>query len=262
MKNVSTSLALLVPVVFAMLAMSCDWSSGSGDNNFNTANGSSVSNISGVYQGRLGGGRAVSNPTRGNITSLTVQQSGNRVEVVDNQGSSYTGSVGAPLLLTGGDSEQIPSGASLATYQISFSGKDGVAALDVDFTGVITLVAVSNINSDTRTISDDSTSSSTTTNTFTATNTVPEQVGVDGVEPGSTESTTSTNTDTSSSTDNSTVVRDFSLTDSTTQLLLRGTWVEVGGRVSSVEALAAGIVGNLSFTEGSGTGGTGTTTTL
>ncbi|MCZ7591215.1 MAG: hypothetical protein M5U15_03255 [Kiritimatiellae bacterium] len=77
-----------------LVGTGCDWSSG-GDS-LNTSQGAGVNiNFSGVYNGNIGG-RAVDRTSAGNISHLTIRQSGNRIEVVDSQGSHYSGSVGAP----------------------------------------------------------------------------------------------------------------------------------------------------------------------
>ncbi len=243
-----------VASIGTVLVTSCDWSGG-GDNNFNTSGGSMIANISGFYSGLFGGGRAVSNTSNGNINSLTVQQSGNRVDVVDNQGSKYVGNVGAPLVadvITGGN---ISSGALVATYQISWSGKDGVSARDIEFSGTINLVTVSDIKGNTSTKTSGSTtnngSGSSVNDVIIVTNNVPAQQGNFGqFEPGFNQTTTTTTTTTTGKTNtassSTTTTVTYSLTDDTTQLRLRGTWVEKGGKVSSVDAVAAGIDGNLS----------------
>lgn len=234
------------------LLVGCDWSSGSGDNNFNTRGLSSISNISGFYRGTLGG-RAVSNTSRGNINNFTIQQSGNRIEVIDNQGSRYVGSVGNPLLLLPPETTTISDGAEVASYQISFTGRDGVAAKDIEFSGVITLVTVTDVQGETSTQTN--TDNTTTTTTTTTTSSVPEQEGVDGVEPGVDETSTTTN----ENVDNNETTRTtgFSLTDANTQLRLRGTWKEIDGPTSAVDALGAGIVGNIGFTSAPAEGGGG-----
>lgn len=235
-----STISLLAALAFLV---GCDFSSGSGDNNFNTRGLASISNVSGVYQARSGGGRVVSNTSNGNITSLNMQQSGNRVEIIDNQGSRYVGTVGNPLLLVPQGTTTIPDGASVASFQISWEGRDGVSAKDIEFTGQITLVSVTDVqgNSTTRTTESDTTT--TSTSSLTVTNTVV-----------TTEDTTRTDNQNSTTSRNT----EFSLTDSNTQLLLRGTWKEIGGTTSSVDGLAAGIVGNIGFTGGDTGGGEAT----
>lgn len=236
MKCPQLSIFMASAITASLLFTACDWSSGSQEN-FNTSNQSAFTNVSGFYRGLLGGGRVVGNTSAGNIVSLNIQQSGNRVEVLDNQGSTYVGSVGSPVL-TALQGQEIPAGATVSTYQISFSGKDGVSARDIEFTGTITLVAVTDIKANDST-SDRDRVNGTEQTTGETTN------EVSGVAPNTTTTTTNTtttNNDTTTSNTGSNV--QYSLTDASTQLRLRGTWVEVGGKVSSVDALAAGIQGN------------------
>ena len=144
----------------------CDWSGG-GDGGFNTSRAGLDVNISGVYKGTLSGGKAVSNTSGAPISNFVFQQSGNVIEVTDSNGQMYRGNVGAPgAVFTG--TGTIPSGALLASYQISFSGKDGVAAKDIEFTGIIHAVAIIDIEGDeTVQISGDSTNTTRTiTKTF------------------------------------------------------------------------------------------------
>jgi hypothetical protein len=107
-------LAKSIPAALLALAVTglvgCDWSSNS--TSLNTSQGAGVNiNFSGVYDGNLAGGKAVDKPTKGNILRLVISQSGNRVEVVDNQGSRYEGTVGSPGVVSQPDSSsgRIPS---------------------------------------------------------------------------------------------------------------------------------------------------------
>lgn len=238
MKRFALSMIALTAATATVFVTSCDWSSGS-QANFNTSNQSSLTNISGFYQASRGG-RAVNGTSRGNINSLTIQQSGNRVEVVDNQGSRYTGSVGAPLLVNNLGDSSIATGALLSTYQISWSGRDGVAALDIEFTGTINLVAVQDITGET---ANRETERVVTTST-------------DGVVTNASGSVTTTERNTSD-TSGTTSERIFRIGDASTQLRLRGTWVEKGGRVATVDARAAGIRATLTSQPGGQVGGDG-----
>jgi hypothetical protein len=241
MKKILVYLSTGALLPLALFLVGCDWESGSGDNNFNLSGGSSNINISGFYRGTLQG-RAVDRTSNGNINFLTIQQSGNRVEITDNQGSKYVGTVGAPNLLIPEGADSVPNGATLATYQISFSGKDNVAARDIEFSGTINIVSVSDINGATSSSTRDRVNGSETTGTFTSlvTNIV------DGVEVVT--NTTTTTTDNDTTTRENTTQYDFTLTEQTTQLRLRGTWVEVGGVVSGVDAVASGVQGNITTT--------------
>jgi len=118
----------------------CDWSGG-GDGGFNTSRSEIDVNISGVYNGTLSGGKAVSNTSGAPISNLVLQQSGNVIQVTDSNAQEYRGSVGLPGNVFDGTGV-IPSGSEIASFQVSFRGKDGVAAKDIEFTGILHVVAV------------------------------------------------------------------------------------------------------------------------
>ena len=148
-------LAKSIPAALLALAVTglvgCDWSSNS--TSLNTSQGAGVNiNFSGVYDGNLAGGKAVDKPTKGNILRLVISQSGNRVEVVDNQGSRYEGTVGSPGVVSQPDSSgAYPIGAELVQAQISFSGKDEVSQRNIQFVGIIHAVAVEDVNGESKT---------------------------------------------------------------------------------------------------------------
>lgn len=131
----------------------CEWSGGS-SNSFNTSRGAGINiNISGVYEGLLGGGKAVET-SRGNIRSLTLTQAGNRVEVVDNQGSRYRGTVGVPdVRTTATKGGTIPPRTEIMQFQVNWQGTDGVAAKEVQFVGVIDVVTIEQVQSTEQTTS-------------------------------------------------------------------------------------------------------------
>ena len=133
---VLTSSLLGMAVVF----WGCDWTGG-GDGGFNTSRSEIDVNISGVYQGALSGGNAVSNTSGAPIRNLVIQQSGNVLQITDSNGQAYRGTIGLPGNVFDG-SGVVPSGSEIASFQVSFSGKDGVAAKDIEFTGIIHVVAV------------------------------------------------------------------------------------------------------------------------
>lgn len=163
-KFASASMAGLVAGLVLLTNAGCDWSSGGGTNSFNTSQGAGVSlNFSGVYRGELSGGKAVEKTSGGNIQTLTISMVGNSVTVVDNQGSTYRGSVGAPGLLASPDGT-IPAGAEFVQSQISFSGKDGVSARDIEFVGILHAVSVRDIQGKTTEKVDTSSSGSGSTN--------------------------------------------------------------------------------------------------
>jgi len=174
MNRALTTFISLSVISASALFVGCNWSSG-GDSAFNSSRANLDVNVSGTYRGN-NNGKAVSNPSAGNISQLVVQQSGNVLEVVDSQGSTYRGNVGIPLTL--GDADNvIPLGAELASYTVAWEGNDNVANKRVRFTGNIELVAVEDISGDaiteTRTVgSDDSaTTSSTAANNTSTTST-------------------------------------------------------------------------------------------
>jgi len=88
-----TRMALLTMAVTLMFT-SCDWESGTKANSTGSGKVGEF-NLSNVYKGTLdGSSRAVSNPSAGRITFLNLQQTGRSVEIFDSQGSRYTGFVG------------------------------------------------------------------------------------------------------------------------------------------------------------------------
>ncbi|MFT5499012.1 MAG: hypothetical protein ACI9TH_004427 [Kiritimatiellia bacterium] len=197
-------------IALSLLGTSCDWSGG-GDSNFNTSGGSVAINISGSYRGILGDGRAVSNTSGGSISSLVLQQSGNTLEVSDSNGQRYRGTVGSPLALASPDDAGFLSvGAQLANFQVSWSGKDGVAAKDISFSGVISVVTVDDIQGDTtiQTVDSNVANSSGTDNSSNA-NVVNTQ-GSDNSSSNTSGSSVngSTQTDITTSTDSTQVVND------------------------------------------------------
>lgn len=231
MKRIYRSIAAGATLAGLLFFTACDWSSGSQDN-FNTSAGSANVNISGFYRG-VNGGRIVANTSNGNIVSFTIQQSGNRVDVTDNQGSSYVGTIGAPLVSDDLSDGSVAPGATVASYQISFSGKDGVAARDINFSGVLTIITVTDLQGRTGTTTSTGTSTSTTSTT-------PLDVSNDN---GTTTTTSSTGTSTNTS--NNSTNYSYSLSGPTTQLQLQGTWVEIGGVSSSVNGYGPPAQGNI-----------------
>jgi hypothetical protein len=242
----------------AVVFWGCEWSGGNSD--FNTSKGAGANvNISGVYRGTLAGGKAVSSTSNGNITSFTLTQAGNRVDVTDNQGSRYSGSVGTPILssLPSGTSV-VPPGWLAAQFQVGWSGQDGVAAVPIQFSGVIDVVTIENVQG---TSSSASSSSSAdiefeggqgTNNSQTI---IIEEPAGDGTtnriiivnnDPNAVQITTNASQNIENSTESST---SFSLSEANSQLRLRGTWVEEGGRSSSVSCISPGNAGTITVDE-------------
>lgn len=203
MKRIVLNLMSLTALSATVFLVACDWESGS-QANYNSRVDNI--NISGLYQGELSGGRAVSRTSNGAITTLNIQQSGNTVRIVDNQGSRYEGRVSAPDIRSDLSSDSLVTGATIVAYQLGFSGRDGVAAREIEFSGNLTLGVVTTIRS--------STSTSDTTG--------------DSTSPSGSSSTTTTSSSTNS----------FNLNEQNTVMRLRGTWIEQGGVVASVNALA------------------------
>ncbi|MBU0679070.1 MAG: hypothetical protein KJ626_13250 [Verrucomicrobia bacterium] len=221
----------------AVFMVGCEWSTNTND--LNTSQGAGINiNFSGVYHGELGGGKAVSPTSGGNIVRLVIVQSGNRIEVTDNQGSTYTGSVGAPGVLVAPGATDISTGAELAQTQINFSGQDNVSQKEISFVGIFHLVAVSDISSS----STSSGGESTTTREYTdGTNTVTEIVITDGPVTITTTTTKDGQGNViSESTSTSTSGTEFSLTEQNSQIRLDGTWIEKGGVVGNVQARSTG----------------------
>lgn len=252
------------------LLLGCEWTTGGSDEGFNTSRGAGINvNFSGVYQGMLGGGRAVSQTSAGAITRLVISQGGNTVEVVDNQGSTYHGSVGSPGAVATASGGAYPAGAELVQAQITWSGKDEVAQRDVEFVGVIHVIAVTDIQGTTR--EDTSTDSDTDTETRTYTvvqggktniiveTTIPVPGGsikttitIDG-ETGEEISRTEERIEEDVST--RTRSTEFSITEANSQYRLEGTWIEDGGVTARVDARSPGTAGVITTTEEGGGGG-------
>lgn len=237
---------------------SCDWSGGS-DGAFNSSRGGMDINISGNYRGILSGGKAVSNTTGGAITSFVVQQSGNVLQVTDSNAQEYRGNVGSPLAIAelpaataGNDTPVLPAGAQLANFSVSWSGKDGVAAKDIRFTGVINVVSVQDVNGTTKTDTNGNTKTDSNGNTTTITN---NQGGNGTVTKNSnTTSTTTTGSGTSGSQIVNEGVEGFFSTNQTVTVVNN-----VNNNTSTSET--ANNNSNTSSSNNTNTSGTTTTTT-
>ncbi len=280
-------LAKNIPAVLLALAMTglmgCDWSSNS--TSLNTSQGAGVNiNFSGVYDGNLAGGKVVSKPSKGNIVRLVISQSGNRVEVVDNQGSRYEGTVGSPGVVSQPDSSgAYPVGAELVQAQISFSGKDEVAQRNIQFVGVIHAVAVEDVKGESKTSTstdtDGSNNSETKTYNYTSTvttnfnvvngstitttdrgydgdgNLVYQVVTTETILPSGDKITetetvldTRTKTSTTANTTTKTTTSSFKITEANSQYRLEGNWIEEAGNASGVDAISPGTAGVITTT--------------
>lgn len=254
----------------------CDWSSSG--TSLNTSRGAGVNiNISGVYHGNYDGGRAVSSTSAGNITRLVISQSGNRVEVVDNQGSRYEGTVGAPgVVADPGTDGSYPAGAELVQSQISFSGKDGVSGRDIEFVGIIHVVSVTDVKGEITGGGETNATSRTDTENDTVTKTESRNDGTNTVvttivtvgnpgDPFYQQNTTtvtydnqtgrvvnrvdtSVGSDIEADSSYSGSYTEYEITEANSQYRLEGTWVEQGGNVSGVDALSSGSAGLITTT--------------
>jgi len=245
----------------------CDWSAGGSSDGFNTSKGAGVNiNVSGVYSGAINGRAVERTSGAGQILSLVVSQSGNTVEVTDNQGSRYQGTIGAPGAVATATGGIYPAGAELVQYQINFSGKDNVAAQDVEFVGTIHAVSVSDIRGTSSTSGSSTTDQNTRTTTETVvdvvkdttTDTITTTIGAPGdpfyrvttqviVTDNSTADVIS-NTTTTTGTSSTTTTRTYSITEANTQMRLEGTWIEAGGLSARVDAISRGVGGTITET--------------
>jgi len=245
----------------------CDWSAGGSSDGFNTSRGAGVNiNVSGVYSGAINGRAVERTSGAGQILSLVVSQSGNTVEVTDNQGSRYQGTIGAPGAVASATGGIYPAGAELVQYQINFSGKDNVAAQDVEFVGTIHAVSVTDIRGTSSTSGSSTTDQNTRTTTETVvdvvkdttTDTITTTIGAPGdpfyrvttqviVTDNSTGDVIS-NTTTTTGTSSTTTTRTYAITEANTQMRLEGTWIEAGGLSARVDAISRGTGGTITET--------------
>ena len=269
MRIVSASAASLL-VLGLLLNTGCEWTGGGGTDSFNTSQGAGINiNFTGVYDGHLGGGLAVARSSGGNITRLTILQTGNRLEVHDNHGSKYDGNVGAPgSVVDLSQATTVPAGAELVQSQITWSGHDEVADKQIEFVGVIHAVSVTDINgtthNTTRTVTESDVKTTTTTeidnNNHTKTTTTTLTIGspgdpfysvettVDVVRLDTNELISHTVTKTGSNTTTDTSTTQFTLTEANSQYRLEGTWIENGGVTADVDALSPGGSATLTTT--------------
>lgn len=245
---------LVVVMMVVGLISGCDWTTGG--SGFGTAD----VNFSGTYRGHLGGGRAVSQTSGGQISRLVISQQGDALEVLDNNGSVYRGRIGSVSTVTvSGDADGFSAGDQLAHAQVSWSGHDNVAARQIEFTGNISVVAVTQIDGQaSETSTSDISEGRTETEVIDGneiTVTITEVIDVGGTleeteivitrdRVTGEELSRTTETRTLSSTSS-----EFILTAQNTQYQLQGTWVESGGVVAEVNALAAGSAGRIGTAE-------------
>jgi hypothetical protein len=274
---------------FTATFLSCDFSTG-GDGGFNTSRANLEVNFSGQYLGLLSGGKAVSITSGAPITSFTIQQTGNTIQIIDSNGQTYQGVLGAPGAVVNPDSSAtLPVGAQLAVFQTSWQGTDGVAQKQVKFTGVIDVVTIDRVEGDSTDISIDEEfnqeSSSERDSNFDNSSESDSSQEIEGpliIEDGggltnifditsSSSSSSSSSSDSSGSNSSSTdqsisrtrsreITTTFELSENNTQLRLRGTWVEEGGFVAQVSAASPGngfFIGRVIVDDGTDGGGGG-----
>lgn len=134
-------------LVFLLMYAGCEWESG---DSFNTSKGAGVFvNFSGVYLPRDSEFIAGTNVTR-----LIIRQTGNVIEAYDNNGSRYEGKVGTPEIISpgGGNTGIYPDGADMVQTHIWFSGRNKDSRKDVNFVGLLRVVAITEIKADETTI--------------------------------------------------------------------------------------------------------------
>ena len=258
-----------------MMTMSgCEWGSSGSDGSFNTSQGAGAQlNFSGVYSGTMSGGKLVASKGGAPVKSLVIHQAGNSIEVTDNNGSTYSGSVGAPGAVGNASaSGTFSTGAELAQAQVTFSGNDNSAGgREINFVGVIHAVAVKDIQGQTTSESDTSSSSSSDGGTKTTTTTIADSTNMvvitvetvtlpgGGTEVRTTtvkydratgvelERTQTVEVKESSTSENKTYTT-YEITEANTQYRLQGTWIEVGAGSSGVDGLSAGTAGLIKTT--------------
>jgi len=166
-------------VASTVALVGCDFTTGS-DASVNTSKGASVNiNFSGFYSGIIGSaatgpgrdGRAVADTSGAPIRTFVVGQTGNRLDVTDNNGSTYRGNTGSPLLVASPDSDGvIPAGATIAESLFTWEGVDNTSGKRITFTGVVSSVAVTDTQG---TVGPNTTQSTTTTGPNTTTTPTP-----------------------------------------------------------------------------------------
>ena len=236
----------------------CEFDS-SGSDGFNLSQGAGLTIVfSGVYNPRRGATEVV--PGR-DIHRLVIAQTGNTVEVRDDQSSFYIGTVGAPAMIAPIDplSGAMPPGAELAQAVVSWEGVNKRSNVDVQFAGVFHTVSITDIQGDTTTIANDvvqgvdnvdvttftgiNSTNATSLNSLdiTSVNAVvgPPDVTTtlvinsvdETVDLGQTDfSVTDTITNTDTTTAGTTATTDFLITEANTQIVLQGNWIENGGK--------------------------------
>jgi len=218
MKTITPMLMAGAVLGIAAVLAGCEWESV--DNGFNTSQGAGANvNFSGVYTAKSGGALVASDAT---ITQFVIAQSGNAVEVWDNNGSHFTGSVGSPGVVSSADPTtlQYPAGATMVESQMTFSGENSGNGNSASFVGLVHAVAVTDVKG-------------TTVTTGVSTNDVFTIGSASNVLYSVSES----------SYDNQSTTT-YSITEANTQYVLQGTWSEDGAN-SVVYGIAPSSAGTI-----------------
>ncbi len=216
------------------------------DDGLNTSSAGANINFTGFYA-RAGGGKIVSNTTGAPITSLTIHQTGNVIDAVDNNGSKYHGKTGVPNSFVPVGAGQITNSQRVAESQVVMEGFDNTSGKKVEIVGVFSVVAVQDIFSSTSTqghnvsTSQSQTGSSTTGQSVVTVIITPNSTNTFSTGQSSGESGSRTETSTSSGT----VTQTFGLTRGNSQYELRGTWIEEGGATGTISATSPGGAGTI-----------------
>ena len=238
--------------VAAFILAGCGGSEWS-DDGYNTGTGANV-NFTGFYS-NPSGDRAVSNSSGAPIKTFTLFQTGNVIEAVDNNGSNYKGSVGAPASLIPLGTTVATNGQQVAQSQVVIEGWDNTSGKKVQIVGVFSAVAVQDIDSTSiagsqslSTSTSDSTtgaSSSKSGQSITTIIITPNSTNTFATGQGSSSANATSDARTGAITDSVTTTRTFGLTRSNSQFELRGTWIEEGGVTGTVSATSPGGVGTV-----------------
>ena len=261
-----------------MFSGGCNWSSGGGASAFNTSGGAGINvNFSGVYNGNYPDGKAVESSSGAAIVRMVLTQTGNSIEIVDNNGNQYKGSAGSPGLAftPTAANPTIPAGAEVMQAQINFSGKDGSSGHQVQFVGIVHVVTIQDVTATssssgsgstnaTSTVTTQPTTTTETINDGTNTTTTTTQTIADPNNPnfsiqtvtvvvvndqnGQTISKTSTQNSIQSQSTHTgqSVTQTYSITEANSQYRLEGQWLEKGGNTSGVDALSSAASGVIS----------------
>jgi hypothetical protein len=224
MKNISLYLIAGLLLGFSAVFVGCEWEST--EEGFNTSQGAgALVNFSGVYRSKTAA------PLVGTtVTQLVILQTGNTLEVWDNNNSYYKGSVGSPGIVGTPDAVtgSYPSGATMVQAQVNFAGVNADTGETVTFVGVLHAVAVNDVRG--------TTSSTTTTVSTNASDSL--SFGSGGY---TNTTTTANNTQTQSG-----ATTTYSITEANTQYVLDGNWIEGGGGgastvISAISPASSGL---------------------